>query len=167
MVRGMGYTTSGGDTSVIADRIILVFTIILAAVYFWATAQIPSLEIGDPLGPKAFPRLLGIGLIITAVLLAMEMWKARYEQRPPPDQQAKVTYLVVGAVAVWTALYFVLFEPLGFVIATTAYLLGLTNYFNRGKWLANVLTSVLFTVGIYFMFTKALEVNLARGVFPY
>ena len=42
------------------DRIIGVAALLLAAVYLYATAQIPTLEIGDPLGPKAFPRLLGI-----------------------------------------------------------------------------------------------------------
>ena len=59
------------------DRVIFVCILVLAAVYFYATAQIPSLEIGDPLGPKAFPRLLGIGLLVTAGMLFMEMWKAK------------------------------------------------------------------------------------------
>src|SRR3990172_6029774 len=66
---------SGGH-AVIADRVIFVCIIILTAVYFYATAQIPSLEIGDPLGPKAFPRLLGIGMLFTAGLLFVEMWRA-------------------------------------------------------------------------------------------
>ena len=43
----------------LTDRIIGVLTLLLAAVYLYATAQIPTLEIGDPLGPKAFPRLAG------------------------------------------------------------------------------------------------------------
>ena len=33
----------------LADRVIFVCIIVLAAVYFYATAQIPTLEIGDPL----------------------------------------------------------------------------------------------------------------------
>jgi putative tricarboxylic transport membrane protein len=150
----------------IADRVIFVLILVLAGVYFWATQQIPSLEIGDPLGPKAFPRLLGIGLLFTAALLAVEMWKARHEKRPPANAQKKVEFLVVAGVAVWTALYFILFEPLGFLITTAIFLLGLTNYFNRGKWIANCVTSILFSVGVYFMFTKVLGVNLARGILP-
>ena len=54
----------------VADRIILVLILVLAGGYFYATQQIPSLEIGDPLGPKAFPRRLTIGLLLTAALLA-------------------------------------------------------------------------------------------------
>ena len=150
----------------IADRFILVLTIILAALYFWATAQIPSLEIGDPLGPKAFPRLLGIGLILTAVLLAGEMWKARHDKREPAEPGAAVHYLVVAGVAVWTAIYFFAFERLGYLIATTIYLAVLMAYFNRGKWIANMSTAVLFPIVSYLMFTKGLGVNLARGVLP-
>ena len=55
------------------DRIILACTLVLAGVYFWATAQIPSLELGDPLGPKAFPRMLGVGLLIAAAMLLAEI----------------------------------------------------------------------------------------------
>jgi putative tricarboxylic transport membrane protein len=153
-----------------ADRIIFVLTLILAGLYFYATAQIPSLEIGDPLGPKAFPRLLGVGLLLTAGLLLWEILKARQKRvEGQPAESAvfsKSDVLVVGGVAVWTGLYFVAFEPLGFVIATVAYLMLLTNYFNRGKWMANVLTSVLFPIITYVLFTKGLGVSLARGVLP-
>ena len=41
----------------VTDRVILVCTVIIALVYLYATTLIPSLEIGDPLGPKAFPDL--------------------------------------------------------------------------------------------------------------
>ncbi len=152
----------------LADRIICVVTLLLAAVYFYATAQIPSLEIGDPLGPKAFPRLIGIGLILSAVLLFIETVRAGKEQPQPRPPAANTRHLwVISAVVTWTALYFVVFEKLGYLLATTGYLLALMTYFNRGKWLANVLTSVLFCAISYFMFTKALGVTLARGPLPF
>ena len=66
-----------------------------------------------------------------------------------------------------TFLYFLVFERLGFVIATTIYLIALMAYFHRNKWTSNVLTAVLFSVGAYLMFTKLLGVNLARGILPF
>ena len=68
---------------------------------------------------------------------------------------------------VWTAIYFAVFVPLGYLISTSIYLLALTAYFNRGKWAANVLTSVLFCVISYLLFTKVLGVALPRGVLPF
>jgi putative tricarboxylic transport membrane protein len=153
------------------DRVIFVCTLVLAAAYLYATEQLPTLEIGDPLGPKAFPRILGAGLILTAILLMVEMVKARKtapadREAPagqPPDSGAPV---VVAGVAVWTFLYFLVFETLGYVLATTLYLLPLMMYFNKSKPVTNVLTAVLFSLGSYLMFTKVLGVNLAPGILP-
>ncbi|MEN3353204.1 MAG: putative tricarboxylic transport rane protein, partial [Betaproteobacteria bacterium] len=118
---------------------------------------------------KAFPRLLGIGLVITAIALLLEILRARKTApaagKAEPSQ--RVAQWVVGAAAAWTLLYFVVFEWLGYVIATSVYLLVLTSYFNRGKWVANVLTSVLFSLGSYLMFTKLLGVTLAPGILPF
>ncbi len=149
------------------DRIILVCTVLLAALYFYATAQIPTLEIGDPLGPKAFPRLLGIGLLITAAILFFEIRGQAKEPRVETAQAAAGDYRhlwVIGGVTIWTGLYFAVFEPLGYVIATAVYLLGLTFYFHRGKWMTNVLVSVLFALGTYLVFVKVFGVMLAQGV---
>lgn len=150
------------------DRIVFVGTLVLAGIYFWATEQIPSLDLGDPLGPRAFPRMLGVCLLIAAAMLLAEMLRnpksATVAAGAPPrwDRQ----HWVIVAITAWTALYIFLFEPLGYLLATAIYLLGMTCYFNRGRWLMNVLTSVLFVVISYFLFTQVLGVTLARGILP-
>jgi putative tricarboxylic transport membrane protein len=70
-------------------------------------------------------------------------------------------------VVAWTAIYFLVFVPLGYIVSTAIYLLVLTAYFNRGKWTANVLTSLLFCVVSYLLITKALGVAMPRGVLPF
>jgi putative tricarboxylic transport membrane protein len=153
----------------VTDRVIFVCIIVLAAVYFYATSKIPSLEIGDPLGPKAFPNLLGIVLVVTAVMLLMEMWRDRGNTNKESEIIAvdRDTVVMITGVVIWTAIYLAFFELLGYVIATTIYLIGLMAYFHRGKWTTNVVTSVLFCVGSYVMFTKVLGVNLAKGILPF
>jgi putative tricarboxylic transport membrane protein len=154
-----------------ADRIILICTLLIAAVYFYATAQIPVLEIGDPLGPKAFPRMLGVALLVAAGMLLLEILRAR---KPAAHKDAAQDgaaegrhHYVVGAVVLWTGIYIAVFEWLGYVIATSVYLLALMAFFHKGKWLANSLTSVLFCVISYVLFTKVLGVTLARGLLPF
>jgi putative tricarboxylic transport membrane protein len=156
-----------------ADRIILVCIVVLAGVYFWATSQIPTLEIGDPLGPKAFPRLLGIGLFITAAMLLGEILRERKSgaaTNAPVASDAKDsghTGVVIAAVAA-TAVYFLLFEVAGYVISTTLFLLLMTHVFHKkGRWLVNTLTSVIYGVGSYMMFSYALGVNLPHGILPF
>ena len=150
------------------DRVILAFTVIVAAVYLYATTLIPSLEIGDPLGPKAFPRLLGIALLLAAVMLAREIWwsKSREPEVPASRLFDPVIIRILLCVVAWTAVYYAVFDKLGFIVATTLYLLGLMAWFNRGRWVTNVLTAALFSVGIYILFVK-LDVNLPKGIFPF
>jgi putative tricarboxylic transport membrane protein len=148
------------------DRLIAAAALLLAAVYLFATGHIPSLEIGDPLGPKAFPRLLGIALIAAAILLIVETLKAPKEAPEKPPSGSSRHLWVIGAVVVWTALYFAVFDVVGYLVATTIYLLVLTEAFNRGKRVANVLTSVLFALGSYILFVGILGVALAKGVPP-
>jgi putative tricarboxylic transport membrane protein len=154
-----------------ADRVVFVCTLILAGVYLYATEQLPALQIGDPLGPKAFPRLLAAGLVVTAIILFFEMRRARAKPPAAPaeaaDPRDRGAQLVVAAAAAWTLLYFLVFETFGYVVATAMYLLVLMACFNKGKWTANVLTAVLFSAGSYLMFTRLLGVNLARGMLPF
>jgi putative tricarboxylic transport membrane protein len=151
------------------DRVILVCTIVVAAVYLYATTLIPTLEIGDPLGPKAFPRLIGIALLIAAALLALEMWKARGKAAAKEAGAAPLdpkVLKVLGAVVIWIGVYYAGLERLGFVLATSAFLFPLMAWFNRGKWLTNALSAVAFSALTYWLFV-ALDVRLPKGLLPF
>lgn len=150
------------------DRVIFVCTLVVAAAYLYATTLIPSLQIGDPLGPKAFPRLLGACLLMAAGLLFAEMWKERKQPPQPAGSEAGAWqyFWVVAGVTVWTGLYYAAFEKLGYIVATAIYLFALMAWFNRGKWVANSLTSVLFCGLSYLMFVK-LDVRLPMGILPF
>ena len=157
-----------------SDRIVIACATLLALVYLYATEQIPALQIGDPMGAKAMPRLLGVLLLVSVGLLWLEgrlsagklsalpkntdAVPAATEQRSPP---------VVLAVVAWTALYLVVFERLGFCLASAVYLFALMAWFNRGRWLANGLTALLFSLGSYLAFTKLLGVRLPAGLLPF
>lgn len=151
----------------LANRIIFVLTVVLAVVYLYATTLIPSLEIGDPLGPKAFPNLLGIGLLLAAAMLGFEMWRDKMKQveQEKVDLEPRVVLILLGVV-VWTGVYYAAFVPLGYIIATAIYLLPLMAYFNPRKWVANVASAILFSAGTYWLFVK-LDVSLPKGPLPY
>lgn len=153
-----------------ANRITVVFTVVLAALYIYATSQFPALDVSDPLGPKVFPYLIGTGLLLSAVALLVQTLRAKKPARPGEGQKISGGgrhYWVVGAVAIWTGLYLAAFEWLGYALSTSIYLLILMAYFHRGKWMSNILTSVLYSFISYWMFTKLLSVSLPRGILPF
>ena len=73
---------------------------------------------------------------------------------------------MIAVITVWTGIYYAAFEPLGYVVSTLIYLLGLMAWFNRGKWVANVATAALFAGLSYWMFV-ALDVRLPTGILPF
>ncbi len=150
-----------------ADRIVLVGSIFLAAVYLYATSQIPSIEMVDPLGPRAFPVLLGVSLLIVAGLLLLEIRRRTDAPAAPASSQDRGYGLMVAAVSGWMALYFAAFEKLGYLTSTTGFLLCLMAYFNRGQWMANLLTALLFSGGSFLLFTKVLGVVLPAGLLAF
>lgn len=152
-----------------ANVIISICMMLLAAGYLYATSQLPLLTNVDPVGPKAFPVLIGIGLIVSASLLLFETIRAKgklQEKEKLPDE-ARPPLLLVGGVASWTLIYFLLFQPLGFLVSTTIYLFAFMSYFNRNRWYTNALVAVLFTVVMYALFVKVLDIALADGVLSF
>jgi putative tricarboxylic transport membrane protein len=153
-----------------SDRIVAVAAVLLAAVYLFATEQIPALQIGDPMGAKAIPRLLGVALLISAGLLWLESrlaGKKAAAVEPARAPGIPREWKAVGAAVAWTALYFLVFERLGYAFATSAYLLALMAWFNRGRWMMNVVTAVLFSFGSYLAFTRLFGAPLAPGILPF
>jgi putative tricarboxylic transport membrane protein len=153
------------------DKLIVACALALAGWYAWMTEKVTVLPFGDPLGPRAFPRILTVALLISVVLLVIEMVFSTAGEKPaaPADdapQNPRGTRWVIAATVAATALYFFLFEPLGFVISSSAYLLAMTMYFNPGKIVANALVSLLVPVTCYLIFSQLLGVDLARGIFP-
>jgi putative tricarboxylic transport membrane protein len=150
-----------------ADLWLAVTVIIVAAIYLHADYGLRQATLGDPLGPKAFPALVGGGLILSAVLLMFETWSKRRALQgtrvEPRSKDDKHVILVLLGMIVWTGVYYYFFETAGYLIATPIFLLGLVSYFNKGKHLTNVLVAAGFTGAVYLLFSVLLGVPLPSG----
>jgi putative tricarboxylic transport membrane protein len=107
-------------------------------------------------------------LLCAAGMLGFELWRDREKPVPEEEQpqfEPKVM-AVLAAVCVWTAVYYLVFDDLGYVLATAIYLLPMMAYFHPGKWIANVFSAVFFAGLTYWLF-KTLDVNLPQGVLPF
>lgn len=160
--------SNGPSESGVADRVIVVVALALAAAYVYATGQLRVFAFGDPVGPRAFPQLLAAGLLVGAVMLALEIRGVRAAAPAAgAAPRGRRTPAVVGGTIAVTAAYLVAFQPLGYALATSLYLFVMTSYFHRGRWRTNALTSVGFGVAGYLVFTKALGASLPSGILPF
>src|SRR5947209_4463163 len=155
-----------------ADWILAICTAVGAVVYLYSDSKLPQLQVGDPMGPQVFPALIGIGLLGSALLLLLETWRkhqaAGAQAGPDPEhghKDALSHQLILAGMVLWTALYYLAFEPLGYLVSTLVYMFVLLACFNRGRWLVNAVCAVGFTLIAYAVFTRFLQVALPQGVF--
>ena len=80
-------------------------------------------------------------------------------EAPPEPQLRKVVFQF--------ALFFVylaILIPVGFLLSTVAFLMGLTSIYAPEKWIRNLIFSVLFSVVVYAAFVYGLAVYLPVGI---
>jgi len=155
----------------VGDVLLGVCVIIGAAVYLHADADLPVLQNGGPMGPQAFPALVGIGLLASGLLLLGETWRRRRTAgvgaTVPADPIERRSRAILAAMTAWTGLYYFAFERAGYVVATVVYMFALLAFFNRGRWLVNAASAAGFTLAAYMLFTSFLQVALPRGILDF
>jgi putative tricarboxylic transport membrane protein len=123
------------------------------------------------MGPQAFPALVGIGLLISGLLLLGETWRRRraagFAPVAPADPIERRSRAILAAMTAWTALYYFAFERAGYVVATVVYMFALLAFFNRGRWWVNAASAAGFTLAAYMLFTSFLQVALPRGILDF
>ncbi|WP_309133050.1 tripartite tricarboxylate transporter TctB family protein [Brevibacterium sp.] len=78
----------------------------------------------------------------------------------PPEPKSK-------QVALQFALFFVylaILIPVGFLLSTAAFLMGLTSIYAPDRWIRNLVFSVVFAVVVYVAFVYGLAVYLPAGI---
>src|SRR5689334_3655812 len=152
-----------------ADAGLAAAVVLVAAVYLWADSRLPSVKLGDPVGPRIFPALIGAGLIFSALLLLLERWRRTRRSRASatvPEHAGMPTQAHAGlliAMVAWTAVYYASLETVGYLLATVVYLLALLTYFHRGRHKTNIAVALGFTLLFDLLFTYALGVPMPAG----
>ncbi|WMM34307.1 tripartite tricarboxylate transporter TctB family protein, partial [Shouchella clausii] len=58
-------------------------------------------------------------------------------------------------------------EVIGFVIMTTLFIFVCSRLLGYQKWLVNALTSIVFSIGVYWLFNYGLAIRLPAGILPF
>jgi len=153
--------------AVMPDVVLAIGVIAGALIYLYADASLPLMRIGDPLGPKAFPALIGCGLLISALLLLYEAWQKHRTAAATSHHRVDLRQIgILCAMIVWTAIYYSAFEPVGYIISTLVFLFGLLSFFHRGHLRTNLAIAIGFTACVDLLFSQGLGVPLPTGLLP-
>jgi putative tricarboxylic transport membrane protein len=142
-----------------SDRGVGLATLALGVFVLVLTLQLPSAMLGDPMGPRLLPLVLGSALVLLGGALAASAGRA-------PAARAAAGSRVTGRLAlvvVFTALYPAILTPLGYLLATGLILFALLSVYHPGRWVANLAIAAGFSLGCYLLFHTFLGVYVPPG----
>lgn len=159
----------------ISDRISGLFLTLLGLATFWGGSKLPPVP-GQQVGPSAFPMVIGSGLMLLGVLIALHVGRsfedeaeAELARHAVPDPEAErfaasrkwLAFLPPGLML----FYYGASERLGFIL-TSAIMIALLSYCFGARPRLIAAAAILGSVSIYLVFLKVLRVPLAAGLFP-
>jgi putative tricarboxylic transport membrane protein len=142
-----------------SDRILGAVCVAAALAMAWAARSYAAVISYEPVGPRAFPLLLATLIALCGVWLL-----ARPSDHSAAVAKGRMRALLLCMVAI--LLYALLFETLGFTVATALLAVPVGMAFG-GNWRQSLVGGIGMGVGMYFIFDKLLDVVLPTGVLSF
>lgn len=149
----------------------MAFTV-FGMIYTVGAIMMPMASVGNPIAPKIFPLILGIGLTILGSLYTAKEYKHWKEEQAsekmkkinPEEQEIerKTNKLIIFTALAGIA-YAVIFEHVGYIISTSLFI-GIIMFAINGrkKWMTNLGVAVIFSVAVYMIFSNLLAIPLPK-----
>lgn len=122
----------------------------------YAVASFPLGGLHEP-GPALWPVIVGVLLVAMSVILFVTEDTEDHE-----PFTARSRFVALGALS--TAVFIVLFEQVGFVVAGFLLLLFWARYLGRESWRLSVAVAAGVTLAFYYVFGPLLNVPLPGGL---
>lgn len=135
-----------------SDRIFGLVALFVALAYIASATQIETSFLVDPVGPKAFPIMVGAVAALSALVMVL---------RPDPDPAwppARTWRSLALAVVVLVAYAYAL-KPMGFIVPT-AIAAAILSYQISPRGLPAALSGAGLSVGLFILFKYALGLGL-------
>lgn len=138
-----------------SDRAFGLIALFVALAYIASATQIQTSFLVDPVGPKAFPILVGGVACLCALVLLI---------KPDPDPiwpKPKILLALLASIVVLVAYAYAL-KPFGFLFPT-AVTAAFLSYQIHSRVFTAVVSGVVLSVGLFLLFKYA----LGLGLFPF
>jgi hypothetical protein len=144
---------------------------LLGVFMIWQASLIRDGMMRDPVGPKAAFYVCGAVLAIGGVMVILghlRRWSQQAHHMVRNEGSADEIEYPASALRAWglvaiVAIYAGLFEVLGYLIATPAFLMAALAVMGKRNWVGIVLVAVIFSVASYLVFAQALGVRIPVG----
>jgi putative tricarboxylic transport membrane protein len=160
---------AAGSPGALPQTLIGVGALLVGAMLAWGAAAIPAEAGYAGVGPNFLPWLVSVVLLLCGVLLLWEARRGGFRELDPPSGAASGDWVALAWVSAGVLLNAALITRIGFVFSCTLCFAlavrGLRGAEGRPaggvrQTAIDVLTGLLLTLPVYWLFTKLLAINL-------
>lgn len=147
------------------NRSDIIGSLVLILVGIGVVVESIRLQIGTPLMPQPgfFPFLGGFLLIGLSIVLLVQGWMGRSEQKQEAFGELRRPVILIVSMSVYTALL----DPVGYVLPTIAISVLILRVLGVTSWKVLILAGVGLSVGTYVLFGRLLGIDLPQGVITF
>ncbi len=142
---------------------------LIGIAYGWSTLTLPRATFGSATGHIVYPVILGVMMTLLGLALVVKelLAKGPKNAKDSPKFGKLTRHGKEIAIAILASVgYALVFIPFGYVISTILYLGAVLFLVNgRVKVVRTVLVAVLFSIGVYVLFSILLGIQLPRMPF--
>ncbi len=125
----------------------------------------PSVQDSSGPGPFFLPTIVALiigGLAIALLVQTLKLSPKSEDHIPKKRMWNRLIWIMV-----WCFAYGLAIEKIGYLISTGLVTFALLAYFNRKKWILNIIFSLITPLSIYVIFDILLKVPLPKGWFGF
>lgn len=159
------------------ERIASVVLIVGSLVYLTGAFFIPMPTLKQQLGPDGFPKAIGLGLLILSIIYAFQQFRGSMTAKEKEQEiekraaiigaeskiEGKADLKTMGFMLVVMLLYALLFEYLGYALATFLAFMAGVLYLDRRHLARDAVIAVIASFVLQYIFSSWLRVQLPVG----
>ena len=138
-----------------SDRLLGFCALIFAGLMAWFGHDLQAPFSYEPVGPRAFPMLIALIIALCGAWLLYKNWNK-------PRQGEAIDWPRLMLMVVYIFIYALLFEALGFILATAIVTVLIGRLFG-GSWVKMAISGLIMGIVFFLLFDRALDVVLPLG----
>jgi putative tricarboxylic transport membrane protein len=151
----------------LGELLLALAVIVFGLLVVWQTTEIRLTPAYSRVGPRVIPYIVGAGLVLVGVWLAVEAWRGRAAvgaESEDVDPTRPTDWRCLGSLVAALLAYLVLLEPAGFVIASAVLFVGAAVAMGSRRYVRDVTAGIVLAMVLYVGFTRGLGLDLPAGV---
>jgi putative tricarboxylic transport membrane protein len=138
--------------------------IIVGIVVGYETSQIAPTPLYAKVGPKVFPGIVALGLILLGLALLWQAWSGRWKAAAEEGETTETDWRALGWLGFGLVFNVATIGILGFILASTVLFASVARAFGSLKTARDLGIGFVFAAVTYFGFAKLLSINMGSGL---